>query len=400
MKIDRRIAYVMAGVFLLLLVLGIVLGNNDKLINKIKRPGYNEIADTYSLTAKIEGETYHVNVQVEPMKIDLDNLQGYFDESYEIICRKILGKNASLTEVKTDLYFLDEIEAYGISASYRTNDYALINMDGHVNNRELDKEGKDCEITVELEYDGYFQEYVIPVHVYPPELTEEEIVVSEINDAISDENTRLDDEYLVLPDEVGGKSVVFIKEAESKIPIIILALLFILVFWYYKKFVVKRNLEKAREKELILDYGEIVSKLSLLMGAGMSSVAAFSKISKDYKRALKEGNCKSRFAYEEIVVTSNRISTGTPETEAFAMFGKACRLHCYIKLSSLLIQNSRKGGERFAETLKYEATQGFVERKAIAIQTGEEAGTKLLLPMGMMLCVVLIVIIVPAFMSF
>ena len=80
--------------------------------------------------------------------------------------------------------------------------------------------------------------------------------------------------------------------------------------------------------------------------------------------------------------------------------GRECKSHCYIKLGSLLAQNIRKGGEGFMVALRAEVTEAFLERKARARRAGEEAGTKLLLPMGMMLCVVLVVIVVPAFMSF
>ena len=43
--------------------------------------------------------------------------------------------------------------------------------------------------------------------------------------------------------------------------------------------------------------------------------------------------------------------------------------------------------------------QIFEERKARAKRLGEEAGTKLLVPMFFMLAVVLVIVIVPAFMS-
>ncbi len=43
--------------------------------------------------------------------------------------------------------------------------------------------------------------------------------------------------------------------------------------------------------------------------------------------------------------------------------------------------------------------QAFEERKARAKRLGEEAGTKLLLPMFLMLAVVLIIVIVPAFLT-
>jgi len=43
--------------------------------------------------------------------------------------------------------------------------------------------------------------------------------------------------------------------------------------------------------------------------------------------------------------------------------------------------------------------QAFEERKAQAKRLGEEAGTKLLLPMFLMLAVVLVIVIVPAFLT-
>ena len=49
--------------------------------------------------------------------------------------------------------------------------------------------------------------------------------------------------------------------------------------------------------------------------------------------------------------------------------------------------------------LKLEAIQAFEERKARAKRLGEEAGTKLLLPMFLMLAIVLVIVIVPAFLS-
>ena len=49
--------------------------------------------------------------------------------------------------------------------------------------------------------------------------------------------------------------------------------------------------------------------------------------------------------------------------------------------------------------LRLEAVQAFEERKATAKRLGEEAGTKLLLPMFLMLAIVLVIVIVPAFFS-
>ena len=400
MKRNNKLLYVGVWLFLLILVVGALVNDKASIITKIKRPDYSEKADTYSLMAQVENETFEVNIKVEPMKIEEANLQSCFDEAFEIVCEKLPGENSSLKEVKANLNLVDEVKKYGINVTYHSENTELIKHDGEVRNRNVGKGGESCDITIGLEYEGYYQEYVVTVIVYPPVLSKEEIISEQISEKVLLENEKSGEEYVKLPNEINGKEVTFVEQSDSKIPVVVVALLFLLLFWYYRNFVVKRNLEKAREKEMMLDYGEIVSKLSLLMGAGMSSVTAFTKIATDYKVALNHGKGNSRCAYEEIVATTNRISTGMSEIESFSIFGKACRLHSYIKLSSLLIQNSRKGGDGFTQAIKYEATQGFIERKAMAQRTGEEAGTKLLLPMGMMLCVVLVIIIVPAFMSF
>lgn len=71
-----------------------------------------------------------------------------------------------------------------------------------------------------------------------------------------------------------------------------------------------------------------------------------------------------------------------------------------MRFAAIVQQNLKKGARRIAELLQAEAQDAYSERKAQARQQGEEAGTKLLLPMGGMLVLVLIVILVPAFASF
>ena len=49
--------------------------------------------------------------------------------------------------------------------------------------------------------------------------------------------------------------------------------------------------------------------------------------------------------------------------------------------------------------LKQEAEDAFEERKRIARKKGEEAGTKMLVPMVLMMVVVIVIVTVPALMS-
>lgn len=67
------------------------------------------------------------------------------------------------------------------------------------------------------------------------------------------------------------------------------------------------------------------------------------------------------------------------------------------RFGTLLSQNLRKGSKGLSELLKRETGEMFEERKKQARKLGEEAGTKLMIPLFMMLAVVFIIVIVPAF---
>ena len=104
--------------------------------------------------------------------------------------------------------------------------------------------------------------------------------------------------------------------------------------------------------------------------------------------------------YEEILLTCNELQSGRSESEAYDHFGKRCQVSVYMKLSTLLAQNIRKGSNDLLHMLRQEADIAFAERKNLAKKLGEEAGTKLLLPMMMMLCIVMVIIMIPAYFSF
>ena len=100
-----------------------------------------------------------------------------------------------------------------------------------------------------------------------------------------------------------------------------------------------------------------------------------------------------------MLLTQREIESGKLERQAFENFGDRCQVPCYKKFSNLVLQNMKKGSAGFKESLEYEVAVAFEHRKHIAKIKGEEASTKLLLPMGIMLGIVLIIIVMPAFMS-
>jgi predicted FMN-binding regulatory protein PaiB len=94
------------------------------------------------------------------------------------------------------------------------------------------------------------------------------------------------------------------------------------------------------------------------------------------------------------------MDSGIMQSVAFERFGKRCRIPSYNKLSTLVSQNIRKGASNLPILLKEEAREAFEDRKHLARKQGEQAGTKLLGPMMLLLILTMVVILVPAFRNY
>ncbi len=148
---------------------------------------------------------------------------------------------------------------------------------------------------------------------------------------------------------------------------------------------------KEREYQMIIDYPQIISELTLLHQAGVSIYQTLSRIVTQYE---KKG--ERRYAYEELKILVRRLERNSPEAEAFSRFGQRCHLHCYMKLANLLTQNMQKGNKQFVYLLQTEVMAAYELRKNQAIKRAQEAESKLLLPMGIQLVIVMALIMIPA----
>lgn len=88
---------------------------------------------------------------------------------------------------------------------------------------------------------------------------------------------------------------------------------------------------------------------------------------------------------------------GIPEGAAYENFGKRTGVREYIRLSTFLMQNLKKGSSQLLQQLREEARVAEEMRMQNARKLSEEASTKLLLPMVMLLVIVMVIIMVPAF---
>ncbi len=234
--------------------------------------------------------------------------------------------------------------------------------------------------------------------VYPPLQTKEEKFLSAVAKMVSvNESKNRTKETIKLPQEVEGKVITYHKKVDLR-GLVVLAMGIITVILLL---LLERQKERQdihmREVQMMQDYPDIIGKLNLLLEAGMTVKSAWRKMIMDYEKRKEKK--EMRYAYEEMQSTYREMQSGITETESYERFGRRCGLQAYLKLGALLSQNVRKGTKGLTELLRLEAVHAFEERKALAKRLGEEAGTKLLFPMFLMLGIVLVMIIVPAFLS-
>lgn len=364
----------------------------------LQRNAYGEGEIAVGLVAEIPGIQEEVfDYLVEERKFTAQELEKQYDEIQALFPAVILGENERLEDVRKNLNLVSELAEYPFQISWESSAYSLVDTDGTVHNKELEA-GEIVTLTARFRYEDWDRERQFLVQVNPAVYTPQEAIRIRLENLIREhEEITKSEESMTLPDRLGSEQIVWREMIDdSSGYFLLLVLVGAGAVYWGKGREIDQKLE-ARRKELLLDYSEIVNKLALYMGAGMTIRNAFFKMGEDYKKQREQ---RKKYVYEEILITCYELQGGKSETEAYERFGKRCQVQAYIKLSALLSQNIRKGSNDLLRMFRQEADNAFAERKNMAKKLGEEAGTKLLMPMMMMLCVVMVIIIIPAYFSF
>lgn len=368
----------------------------------IARNTYGKGSRIEELTVDIEGEgDEKIQVEVSERLYTSGEMKELFGRITKKMDSWILGDNESLDRIESDMNLLTQIPGEPVDVEWELDKYDVMNIYGEIQEDKIPKEGVPVSLKAILTYreDSSKQAlYECMVMVYPKTLSGRAAIVEKLRQELAgrDAETRVEKE-LSLPRSTQNRELHFYYDMDMRGIVLMVMAILIFVLLYALE---KQNEEKKlidRKEQMLLDYPEIVNKLTLLLGAGMTVRKAWRRIVKDYGDSKKQR--KERFAYEEMMYTSREMESGVAEAESYEKFGRRCNVQEYLRLGALLSQNLRKGTKGLNDLLKLEAIQAFEERKARAKRRGEEAGTKLLLPMFLMLAEVLIVVVVPAFLS-
>lgn len=383
--------------------------NSTLQANQILRPNAGDGDQKVNIALDTDsGYQWNLDIKVSEKKLSGEEITALFMKVKAYIDEEMLGDNLSVDEVSSDLNLMKGIPGTSIDILWKAEDSTYIRVDGTVLNDNISKEGALVKLIAEITYYEQRILYTKYIKIVPKDFTEEELLYQSLKKQIDEiNNNTQNQEILELPKKIGDNTLHWQGTKNNKLS----GLLFLGVIASAAIVIGMdsnlKKLSKIRQVQLLIDYPEIVSKFTLLLNAGMTIRGAFERITADYQRRIererrdkKHTKSTPSYAYEELQVAMRELEVGKPETQVYESFGQRCTLLCYLRFSTIIVQNMKKGTKGIVQMLEMEAMEAFAERKECAKRLGEEAGTKLLGPMIGMLAIVLVIIMVPAFMSF
>lgn len=356
--------------------------------NRIYRGADSPVVE---LNWSAQGETGTIAVELKPQRVDVLQREDLFREAKLYIREYIKGGNESLQALRGDLQFPESVPGTEIKVYCRPGSYHWLNADGSRTRHVVPEEGVEETLIVQMIYYEEQREFVLELRLLP-EGEEEEQFQKKLETEVllrAADNTGA---FMQLPDEMEGVFVDWtIKREKKGITILFLGMIVAACIPLSEKKKQEEQIRK-REQELMVDYPELVSKYLLLLNAGLSSRSVWERMTEDYRRSGQK-----RYVYEEMLLSMREMENGVSEVKCYERFGKRCRLLPYMRFSGVLVQNLQKGARGALHLLEQEAITAFAERKDAAKKKGEEAGTKLLLPMFGLLGIVLVIVMFPAF---
>lgn len=364
----------------------------------IRRPEYGEGDLETEFSARVEGkDPVFVPILIQERSYTEEEREAIFEEVLGELEKTILGENESFDQIRTDLNLPAEFWDGKVTAEWEIEPLCYLDYEGHFV-EEPPLKGKEVMLRVKLCLQEEERIREFPMKLLPPEKTEEEQEAARLSDLVKkagEEN--LTNREVTLPGMVEEKAVSWGTVQKSPLPFGILLLIVGLLYLYMEEDQKLEKEEKQRKRQLVMDYPMILYKMSMLLGAGMTIRGAFTKIAYHYR---EQGGKEIRYAYEEMLLACYEMQKGIGERTAYENFGQHCRDLRYLKFAMMLSQNLRKGSEGLSEMLEEEARNGMEERKNLARKLGEEAGTRLLFPMMLMLVLVMAMLMIPAMISF
>ncbi len=370
--------------------------NRNESIHVI-RQDYGE--DSTTLTVYYEDaakEIQEIDLEILAVQYSPEELTQIFMEGFQYLEQVMAGENTDLNNVQANLNLEEKIPGSGLTVTWSSGNYELLSDTGEVHNLNLQQPQK-VMLRLELSYQENVEGREYEVIIQPVNLSKEERERIKIKSVLETQiMEQIYEQEFDLPDSLEGVYLHTTKPGENiYILLLILGVIFAVLCVVQKRNHLQEQM-KQRKRRLSLEYPYFINQILLFTSAGATIQGSMERIMFQYEKLEKT----EQPLYQELVRLKNEIHTGVSQEQAYFHFGRRIGVLSYIKLASLLTQQIRKGGGGIAEQLEQEEHDAFEKRKEQARKYGEEAGTKLLFPMILLMIISMVLIMYPALAGF
>ncbi|HIW35275.1 MAG TPA: type II secretion system F family protein [Candidatus Paenibacillus intestinavium] len=181
--------------------------------------------------------------------------------------------------------------------------------------------------------------------------------------------------------------------SEEQAVIIIGTLIAIIIM--VRLFQESKNKVKQRKQAILLELPLMLTRLTLLVGAGETVQQAF------MKSIVGKENSTSPL-HIEWKNTVHELRNGASFSQSIEKLNRNCAVQQIAVFTTILLLNYRRGGEQFVTAVQDISLSLWETRKNMARVRGEEASAKLIFPLVGVLLLLMILIVTPAilFMQF
>ncbi len=164
--------------------------------------------------------------------------------------------------------------------------------------------------------------------------------------------------------------------------VFVIAVLFVAAIWNLSMSKMKEAVDKRRE-ECVIEFPNMVSKLALLIKSGMVLREAWYLVANG-----KEGSL-----YELMKKACEYMDNGESDVSAIHKFGVLSDSIEIKKFTSSMVQGIEKGNSELADFLVNQASELWDHKRQLALQKGEIAAGKLIIPLGLMFGGIILIIV-------
>ncbi|MBR1816131.1 MAG: type II secretion system F family protein [Lachnospiraceae bacterium] len=355
--------------------------------NIIERGDYSDDVSSWDVYVGAESSQEVYELMVYPRQYTEDEFYQRAEEVFTELEVDILADNEDLQHISKDLK-LPSSDSSGVFEISWWSDYPeYISPSGKVYLGEL-QEATEVNLTAKIAYLEFNTQDNYRITLVPVEPSDElSEVVGEVLKEIEAGNRS--ESSIEIPKEISGHRISLEQQDKGSYKKLFgLGIIVCTITIIFSNSNLKDKMQK-RDNMLMNEYAPFVNKLWLLLGTGMT-------IKKCFIRIIDEAEHKN-ILIKELEYTVNQINSGFDEAAAYDELGMRLTLPQYMRLMNRISHNLRMGTKDLRVLMRDEVRESMESRKEYARKKGEEASTKLLVPMIVLMAVVIVIIMVPAF---